>query len=281
MNENNIFIKTIEQKYEKFSNYYTIMSSDFLSVEQQSALSGFMRSRAKEGVYFYGGYGEAERRMVIFLPDYTEAAEKISSLPKTLEEREKSEKISRILTEYFEGNEALCPLSVLEISIPTAEHKVLSHRDYLGALMGEGIKREKVGDILVSEKGAKIIVVSELCDYLAQNFSQVGAVSVRAKKAPISSLKTVEIKTTCLKFTVSSPRIDNILVGIFGISRKDAQTYISRGKVFVSGMEISKPDMTLRGGEKIVLRGMGKAIYQGVSGSSKKGKLYITAEKYI
>ena len=281
MNENNIFIKAIEEKYEKFSDYYTIMNSDFLSIEEQSALSGFMRRHSKEGVYFYGGYGEAERRMAIFLPDYTEAAEKIASMPKELEEREKSAEISRILTEYFEGNEDSCPISVLELSIPPAQRKVLSHRDYLGALMGEGIKREKVGDILVSEKGAKIIVIAELCDYLVQNFGKVGSVSVRAKKAPISALKTVEIKTTCLKFTVSSPRIDNILVGIFGISRKDAQSYISRGKVFVSGREISKPDMSLRGGEKIVLRGMGKAIYRGVSGSSKKGKLYITAEKYI
>ncbi len=281
MNENNIFIKAIEEKYERFCDYYTIMNSDFLSIEQQSALSGFMRSHAKDGVYFYGGYGEAERKMAVFLPDYTEAAGKIAALPRDLEEWEKSEKTTRILSEFFEANEDSCPISVLEVSVPSAERKVLSHRDYLGALMGEGIKREKVGDILVTEKGAKIIVVSELCDYLVQNFSQVGAVSVRAKKAPISALKTVEIKTALLKFTVSSPRIDNILVGIFGISRKDAQNYISRGKVFVSGLEISKPDMMLRGGEKIVLRGKGKAIYQGVSGSSKKGKLYAAAEKYI
>ena len=281
MNENNIFIKTIEEKYEKFCDYYTMMSSDFLSIEEQSALSGFVRVHARDGVYFYGGYGEAERRMAIFLPDYTQAAEKIAALPRDLPEREKTTERSRILTDFFEENEDFCPISVLELSIPPAQRKVLSHRDYLGALMGEGIKREKVGDILVSEKGAKIIVVSELCDYLVQNFGKVGSVSVLAKKAPISALKAVEIKTTCLKFTVSSPRIDNILVGIFGISRKDAQSCISRGKVFVSGQEIAKPDMTLRGGEKIVLRGMGKAIYQGVSGSSKKGKLYITAEKYI
>lgn len=118
MKENNIFIKAIEEKYEKFSDYYTMMNSDFLSIEEQSALSGFMRRHSKEGVYFYSGYGEAERRMVVFLPDYTEAAEKIASMPKDLEEREKSSEISRILTEYFEENEDSCPISVLEISVP-------------------------------------------------------------------------------------------------------------------------------------------------------------------
>lgn len=263
MDENNLFLKTIEQKYERFEDYYTLMSSDFLSLEQQSMLSGFMRAHSRDGVFFYGGYDDAERKMVVFLPDYL------------------YEGSSERLTEWFAENEDSCPLSLLDIIVPAAERKTLGHRDYLGALMGEGIKREKVGDILVSEKGAQIIIAAELADYLVHNFNKVGPVRISVKKAPIYALKSIEIQTINLKFTVSSPRIDNIIAGIFGVSRKDATFYIAHGKVFVSGREVSKPDLTLKGGEKIILRGKGKAIYKGVSGTSKKGKAYINVDKYV
>ena len=281
MDENNLFLKNIEEKYERFLDYYTIMNSDFLTMEQQSMLSGFLRTHRREGVFFYGGFAEAERRQVVFLPDYTGVAEKVCELPLNENEKENDFADCRILTEYFEQNPENCPIRLLDIVIPPTEHKTLGHRDYLGALMGEGIKREKVGDILVHEKGAQIIVASELADYLAENFRQVGSVSVLVKKSQISALGSTEIRTISLKFTVSSPRIDNIVSGVFGISRKDAVSVISHGKVFVSGREITKPDFALKGGEKIVLRGKGKAIYNGVTGTSKKGKLYIDVEKYI
>lgn len=281
MDENNLFLKNIEEKYERFLDYYTIMNSDFLTMEQQSMLSGFLRTHRREGVFFYGGFAEAERRQVVFLPDYTGVAEKVCELPPNENEKENNFANCRILTEYFEQNPENCPIRLLDIVIPPTEHKTLGHRDYLGALMGEGIKREKVGDILVHEKGAQIIVASELADYLAENFRQVGSVSVLVKKSQISALNSTEIRTISLKFTVSSPRIDNIVSGVFGISRKDAVSVISHGKVFVSGREITKPDFALKGGEKIVLRGKGKAIYNGVTGTSKKGKLYIDVEKYV
>lgn len=281
MDESNLFLKNIEEKYERFLDYYTIMNSDFLTMEQQSMLSGFLRTHRREGVFFYGGFAEAERRQVVFLPDYTGVAEKVCELPPNENEKENDFADCRILTEYFEQNPENCPIRLLDIVIPPTEHKTLGHRDYLGALVGEGIKREKVGDILVHEKGAQIIVASELADYLAENFRQVGSVNVLVKKSQISALGSTEIRTISLKFTVSSPRIDNIVSGVFGISRKDAVSVISHGKVFVSGREITKPDFALKGGEKIVLRGKGKAIYNGVTGTSKKGKLYIDVEKYV
>ena len=314
MNETNLLIKNIEEKYQKFQDYYCLVHSDFLSIEEQSQLAGFMRSHAKDGVYLYGGYAEAERRMVVFVPDYAlepgagggaaagstsgsladnahgsgargqaaahSAGHPVNSEASAVAARD-AQAAAALTACFAAADESESPIAVLEATIPTAEHRKLTHRDYLGALMGEGIKREKVGDILVSEKGAKIIVATELADYLVQNFRQVGALSITTKRIPLSELATVEIKTESVRFSVSSLRIDNVLTGLFGISRKDAQEYIAHGRVFVSGREISKPDMTLKGGEKIVLRGKGKAIFQGTSGTSKKGKLYVTCQKYI
>ena len=308
VNENNLLIKNIEEKYQRFLDYYTLVHTDFLTMEEQSQLAGFMRQHQSEA-FFYGGYSEAERRMLIMLPDYTEAYEKISNLPKDLESNDRQAQIDHIITEFLASDEESGPISVLEVTIPPAEHRTLGHRDYLGALMGQGIKREKLGDIIIlgqdskpntaqgsgqgsthapgassdkpATRGAQIIVASELADYLVQNFTQVGAASISTKKVPISNLRTSEIRTQELSITVSSPRLDNVISGVFNISRTAAKEAITRGLVFVSGVEVNKPDHSLKGGEKLVLRGSGKAIYHGPTGTSRKGKTYITITKYI
>ena len=183
--------------------------------------------------------------------------------------------------DYFRDNPAQCPMALLDVKIPAAEKGRLSHRDYLGALMGEGIRREKIGDIIVHNNGAQIVAARELADYLVQNFRQAGRVSLTAKILPILELNQLETRTKNEKFTISSPRIDNIISAVFGVSRKDAQDAVSRGKVFVDGVEMTKPDFFLKGGEKVVLRGKGKAVYAGERGTTRKGKVVIEAVIYI
>ncbi len=263
MDENKIFLKIIEDRFERFTNSCIIMSSDFLSLEQQSMLAPFLRKHKDEGVFLYGGYEEAERKKVVFMPDYTNVTSEAE------------------LEEYFKNNPEDCPIVILNVTASCGERTKLSHRDFLGALMGEGIKREKIGDIIVDEACAQILVTKEMAGYLEQNYRQVGRVSVTAKIEQIFALNTSEIKTKIEKITVASPRLDNMISSIFGFSRRDAAEAISRGKVFINGAEINKTDFVLKGGEKVVLRGKGKDIYNGVVGTSRKGKIYIEVIKYI
>lgn len=125
------------------------------------------------------------------------------------------------------------------------------------------------------------MVVRELGDYLMAHYGKAGRISLDVKVSPISVIDTAISRRETVKFTVSSPRLDNVVSGVFHVSRKDAQEAVSRGMVFVNETEATKPDMQLKGGEKLVLRGKGKAIYQGVDGTSKKGKYYVTLEKFI
>ena len=263
MDENKLFLKIIEDRFQRFKDYYTPMNSDFLSLEQQSMLAGFLRTHRNEGVILFGGYEDAERKQVLFMPDYTGVTDETSAL------------------EYFRDNPDECTMALIDVKVPRPEQGKLTHRDYLGAMMGEGIKREKTGDIIVGEDGAQIIVTREMAEYLTHNFTQVGRVSVTAKAVPIFDIKKLETRIKNEKFTISSPRIDNIVSAVFGVSRKDAQEAVSRGKVFVDGVEMSKPDFFLKGGEKVVLRGKGKAVYAGQKGTTRKGKVVIEAAIYI
>lgn len=263
MDENKLYLSMIEDKYDRFIRDYSIDSGDFLALEQQSLAMSFVREHKSEGVYFYGGYEEAERRFVLFLPDYTGVRNQAG------------------IDEYFRQNPSDCPISILEVTIPPQEKVLLGHRDYLGALMGEGIKREKVGDIIVSPNGAQLIVKNELAEYLKENYRQIGRATVTTEIKPITELKLNDVHKEEMEYNVSSPRLDNVVSSVFKLSRKNASSAIERGLVFVNGLEVIKPGYSLKENDKIVLRGRGKAIYVGVTGMSKKGKSYVKVIKYV
>ncbi|MCR4710579.1 MAG: hypothetical protein K5653_10055 [Clostridiales bacterium] len=263
MDDNNLFLKKIEDRFQRFQSSYAIENGDFLSLEEQSKAGRLMRSLSSQGAFFYGGYDEAERRLPIFMPDYTGV------------------KDEKELLEYFMTYPDECPLCILKVSVPRQEGVVLGHRDYLGALMGEGIKREKIGDILVHKDHAQIILLKELGEYLKDDLSTVGRASVNTELLTIDQVDPGEIKKELRRYNLASPRLDNVISSVFNLSRKAAQEAISRGLVFIDGTETVKSDYQLKPNQKIVLRGKGKAIYLDTDGTSRKGKVYINVIKYI
>ena len=80
---------------------------------------------------------------------------------------------------------------------------------------------------------------------------------------------------------LSSLRLDNAVAAVFGVSRRSAAEAIGSGLVFVNSVENKKPDFQLKGGEKLVLRGRGKAIFVGAGGTSRKGKIYAEFDRYL
>ena len=263
MDDSKLFLKMIEERFARFQDNYAPDNGDFLTLEQQSQAMSFFRNNASRGAFLYGGYEDAERRIPLFMPDYMEVRNEAEAL------------------EFFAKNPEECPLVILRISVPRQEKVALSHRDYLGALMAEGIRREKVGDILVHPDGAQIIALREMVEYLKDSLTSVGRASIRTEILGIDRVDPGQIIKKEMSFNVPSPRLDNVISAVFGISRKSASEAISRGIVFVDGVEMSKPDIKPREGQKLVLRGKGKAIYMGVTGNSRKGRDYITVIKYL
>lgn len=266
--ENRLLLNIIEDRYRKFQKDYSIVTTDFFDLAQQSAAAGFVRSHAGEGVFFYGGYKGAERRKLVFVPDYIDV------------------KDEEALCAYFAENPELCPLAVLSVKIRAAgksagEGKPLRHSDYLGSLLSLGIKREKTGDILVFEDGAQIIVSEEIAAYLAENYTSAGRTPLAVTVESIDKLKLAQIKIERLRLPLSSLRLDNAVAAVFGVSRRNAAEAIGSGLVFVNSVENKKPDFQLKGGEKLVLRGRGKAIFVGAGGTSRKGKIYAEFDRYL
>ena len=180
---------------------------------------------------------------------------------------------------FLSDNEEDNPICIVRLK--KDKFTTLSHRDYLGAIMGLGLKREMVGDIKVTDNGADVFCLKSSADYICDNLKKSGRGSVTGEILPASSFNSAEDKYELLFTTVSSLRLDGVIAAFFNLSRSTAAETVNKGLVYVNSSQCLKGDYTLKEGDKIVLRGKGKTILSEVKGTSKKGKLKIEYKKYI
>ncbi|XP_038689654.1 putative RNA-binding protein YlmH isoform X2 [Tripterygium wilfordii] len=134
-----------------------------------------------------------------------------------------------------------------------------SHGDFLGAILGTGIAREKVGDILLQgEKGAQILVVPELVDFLTSSLDKVGNVSVACTTIPLLALQYEPPRTKSFKTVEASLRVDAIASAGFKISRSKLVDLISKGDVRVNWTTVTKNGITLKTGDVVSVSGKGR-----------------------
>ena len=250
--EDKMLLAGIEDKLEQCLSQYRIMFTGFLDLRQRSMAEKLCRRIARSAgdsrYTFFGGYEEAERTVAAFLPDY--------------------------------ADESDIPLSVIRVTTPAGGRK-LTHRDYLGSLTGLGIKREMTGDILVRDDGADIIILDDIKDFLLLNYHQAGRTRLELSSVPLSDLMIPEVRTVMVNDTVASLRLDNIVSSAFKLSRGKAAEAIRSGIVFVNGIQAEKADMKVEEGDKLVLRGKGKAYLREVGGHTRKDRTYVLLERFI
>ncbi len=256
MNDDKILLAHFSDRITSCKNDCVITHTRFLDIRQQSLFLSYPKDKQVVSLLF-GGYDSAERKIGIFIPKLygveTEDA----------------------YAEYDEGR----PLKAIRIT--KDKFSSLSHRDYLGAIMNCGIKRETVGDIIVDEKGASVIVLEEVCEYLIQSLDRIGRGSCVCEKQPLCNFEAVEPNTVEFFSTVASLRLDNVVATAFEISRKAAVSAIEQKKVYVDGVLTEKNDFRVPVGAKIVYQGKGKAILSEQTGLSRKEREKIVIKRYI
>lgn len=260
MEEDDLLLAGIEDKIDQCERYAMLTHSAFLDLRQGALARSYCEKRRGLQVCFYGGYGEAERVIAVFFPDYL-------SLP--------TEK-GRL--SWLSENEEDNPLTVLRVT--KDPFHTLTHRDYLGALMGLGIKREMVGDLLVTENGCDIILLKSVAPYLKDNLTQAGHARLDGAFVPVKELRRVEEKRELIPCVVASLRLDNVVSAAFSVSRAAAAAAVQKGLIFVNSLPCEKTAAPVREGDRIVFRSKGKVRLAEVGGTSKKGRLHIVIEKY-
>ena len=238
------------------------VSSGFLDAAEQSVLRRkFGTKQGDVTIAYCGGYEGADRVVMACLPYYMTGGGEDEAV-------------------YFEKILTVVRASVAKGSAASSRGRALSHGDWLGALMGLGISRSVIGDILVTDDGADIIALKDMSEYLAQNLVSAGKAKVSTEVVPLNELRIREEDVTEYTDTVASLRLDAVLASAFRMSRGKAAEAIRRGLVFVDHIEVARPDMNVGEGAEMVIRHMGKARLAEVGRRTRKDRITITIAKY-
>lgn len=156
-----------------------------------------------------------------------------------------------------------------------------SHRDYLGSILGLGIKREKIGDINVYDDCTEVLVHKDVVDYIIFNLTKVKHTGVKAFKIDMESIRKKSQNLMEKNINVSSLRFDAVLSGIFNISRTKSSTLIKGGDAKINNIISTDPSVFVKEGFIITLKGYGKAKLGEVLATTKKERLVLSVYKYI
>jgi RNA-binding protein YlmH len=238
--EDKLVLARVLDKLEACEKGHALTNTKFLNEHQRALAENMLAHLGGTRHVFYGGYEGAQRTVLVFLPDYIEP-EEING--------EENTPLAYIRAEYSPENKP-------------------SHRDFLGSLMGCGIQRDTVGDILPGEGSCDLIVLNEISPYVLTNLESAGKARLRTAliKQEQISVPTAEFKI--IRDTVASLRLDNVVSSGFIISREKAADAIRAGKVSLNYMECVKPDKPIAEGDRISLRGMGKIELELIGGQT-------------
>ena len=205
-----------------------------------------------EGLYRFGGYVEAERQMLVFLPEYLDGE-----------------------ALFYDDSPVVCLRAVYY------EGDSLTHRDFLGALMGAGVARETVGDICVGKGSCDFFVTREIAPWLLQNFSGAGRTRFRLSEIPLTEASIPEPEIREIRDTLASLRLDAVISSGFRIGRSLAADYVTAGKAAINGLPCTKSDKSVAEGDKVSVRGLGKLKLHQVNGQTKKGRISVVIHRYV
>lgn len=151
----------------------------------------------------------------------------------------------------------------------------------MGSILGTGLKRGKIGDILVQESGCQVIVAAEVADYLLSNWSQVGKVPITLKEIDEEQLAVEPERIKEIKGTVASLRLDAVAAEGFGTSRSKMVREIKAERVKVNWKPVSNPALSISQGDVLSIRGRGRVVVSEVGGTTRKGRTSIVLHRYF
>ncbi|MEN6413642.1 MAG: YlmH/Sll1252 family protein [Veillonellales bacterium] len=157
----------------------------------------------------------------------------------------------------------------------------LSHRDVLGALLGLGLKREIIGDLIMNQSGCQVILDTTMAAFVVQNLSTVGSAPVSVTTIALEEIAAREEKIKEIKTTVASLRLDVVAAAGFGTSRTKMADEIMADKVKVNWQSIKNSSQLLKIGDVISMHGRGRVEVCDVLGQTKKGRTSVCLKRFI
>lgn len=224
----------------------------FLSPAQRAAVERLINASGHPRHLFAGGYDGAERTVCVFLPDWLEE------------------------DDWPAGDH---PIAALQCTAGAGAK--LSHRDWLGSVMGLGLTREKIGDLLAEENRCQIILLAETAPIVRSQLEKAGRYPVSCKDISLDELTPPARTVKTIRDTFATLRLDAVTASAFSLPRSKAAALIASGRVSLNHVECTKPDRQVNEGDTITCRGSGKCTVKQITGQSKKGRIMAELERYV
>jgi RNA-binding protein YlmH len=195
-----------------------------------------------------GGFKEAERKRLVVFPSWkVETEAKIAYI--------------RIVPKDF-------------------QEQAIGHRDYLGAVLNLGLKRGKLGDIVVEDPGAILIVDSSIADFICQQLTRIKHSAVSAEVIPSDRFVFQAPILSVVQLSLASLRLDAAIAGAFNLSRSEVDSLIEAGNASINHMEVYKGPAVVKAGDLISVRGLGRFRLEEIGGISRKGRQHVKISRW-
>ena len=256
--EEKILLSKIIDKIELSKTKNKIASTDFLDEHEQKITLNLLQKLKVKNYVFYGGFEEAERKVLIIYP----------------------KKLSTIF-DIDIPNKKEC-LELIRITLPKQLNGKYTHRDYLGGIMKIGIKREKIGDIITYDEGADIIVIPDIIRYLQYNLPELTRFSKsKIEIEEIDNIKEKEEKFQDLEIIVPSMRLDSVVSELARTSRNKAVEIIRQERIYLNFIEEVSLSKEVKIGDILTIRGKGRFKILEIIRKTKSNRLIVKVQKYV
>jgi RNA-binding protein YlmH len=217
--------------------------SVFLDLRQQELARAVAVNALDIGWHMDGGYEEAERKRLLVFPEWVEEAE--------------------------------ARIAWLRIRHHEFQEQALGHRDYLGAILNLGLKREKIGDIVVQNGEAVLLADIDLADFICQQLSRVKHSRVRVETMSAEEFVFQPGEQKLILATLASLRLDAAIAAAFHLSRSDVDALIESGNVKINQLQANKCAVPVKAGDLISVRGWGRCRLDEVGPTTRKGRHHV------
>ena len=249
--------------------------SAYLTPREAKYAAAHLSARLRAGTaLLWGGYDGAERTRACILPDYAEGLVTPESLA-----------VDPLAALHEVGLDDLADAlasAVCAVSVKGSGFRELSHRDYLGSVLGLGLERDALGDILIPDTHSAILLTSaHTADFLLTQLEKVSTDTVKVALLPAGTPLAGTRRLTPITDTVASERLDCVVAALCNLSREKAQMTIKAGLVELDFEPCEACDTTVEAPAVITVRGYGKFVVREFDGVTRKGRIRLVAGKYV
>ena len=224
-------------------------ATGFLDPRERDVAEAILRAVHGVRVLAAGGYPGAERRRLVIYPD------------------------------YFPEEAVEVPLAAVEVSGPGVAE--LRHGDVLGAILGTGVARDQVGDLVLAGDRWQALITPAVVEFLCTHWRRAGRVEVQVRPIDPEQVEAPAARVKEVRATVASPRLDAVASVGFGTSRTRMARDIRAERVKLNWKVVTDPAAPVREGDVISVRGRGRAVVERLSGVTRKGRTGITLKRFF